>query len=52
MAYDFCPSNLQIWGVSVVAQWIKNLTSVHENVLLIPDLAQWFKDPALPQAAT
>ena len=38
---------VEVLGVPVVAQWVTNLISTHEDASLIPGLAQWVKDLVL-----
>ena len=36
-------------GIPIMAQKVKNPTSIHEDVGLVPGLSQWVKNPALLQ---
>ena len=39
-----------IVGVPIVAQWVKNLTSIDEGVGSIPGITQWVKDLELSKS--
>ena len=42
---------MKIMGIPIVAQQVKNLTSIYEDVGLTPGLTQWVRDPVLLRAA-
>ena len=51
-SYSLCLSKIEVGqGVPIVVQWVKNLTSIREDVGSTPGLTRWVKDTALPQAA-
>ena len=37
-----------LWGVPVVAQQVKNLTGIHDDVGSIPGHTQWVGDSEVP----
>ena len=39
---------IKVYWSSHCSSVVTNLTSIHEDADLIPGLAQWIKDPALP----
>ena len=51
--FDLCRKGIrkqQRMRDPIVAHWVKNLTSTHEDVSSIPGLSQWVKYLALLQA--
>ena len=47
---QFKNKKILFYGVPFIAQWLTNLTRIHEDVGLIPSLAQWVKETVLPWA--
>ena len=48
---NLCKLESEELEIPIVAKQVKNLISIHEDSGSIPDLAQWVKNPTLPQAA-
>ena len=44
----YTPSRERVFQSSHYGSVVTNLTSIHEDVGLIPGLTQWVKDPVLP----
>ena len=45
--FDKGGKNIKLEEVPIMAQWLTNPPSIHEDAGSIPDFAQWVKDPLL-----